>query len=866
MLQRLRPTDSWSPPAGKVVLAQGATWGVYLEPQAGGDPIAIWSGANNPVGTDGDYVDAGAGNDWVIAGGGTDYVQGGVGNDQLHGMGGNDVLEGGDGNDNIHGDGITLAGYINTAVASVLGADFVDGGLGQDTLQGDGGDDVLYGGDDNDQMWGDVSGATNAAAYLDIAMQGNDYMDGEAGADYLEGGAKDDVLYGGAGADTLWGDTAAVNVVGATSNAAFWGNDYLDGEDGNDTLIGGGKDDTLYGGAGDDTAWGDDNTAALAGELHGNDYLDGEDGNDSLVGGGKDDTLIGGIGDDTLVGDDTLAIVAAQFQGNDYLDGEAGNDRLSGGGGDDTLIGDVGNDTLDGGTGADYLDGGAGNDSYSVDDVLDIVFEEAAAGIDVVTSSVTMVLPDNVETLLLSGTGNINATGNGGDNQITGDTGPNQLSGMAGNDTLTGGAGADTLIGGTGNDTYDVDNAGDTVTELSNEGVDTIRSTVSFVLGTGQERLLAQGAAPVSLGGNALANDLIGDAGNNTLTGGAGDDYLQGGAGNDVYVFSLGDGQDAISNADFLRDTANTAIPSAMDTLRWSAGIAAAGVLALKVGSDLLFKVRGTADQVAVLGYYNADTTSGSIVTDSKIDRVEFANGTAWDAAAIQLLVDRGASNHAPVVGTPLPALSARAGDAFVYVVPAGTVTDPDVWDWVVYSASMADGSPLPAWLAFDAATRTFFGTPNAGNTGALPLRVMGTDNYGLAFGVGTTLTISPPNQAPTLASPIPDTSVPLWDNLYLIVGSTFSDPGDTLQYMAAQANGDALPSWLVFDSASRLFSGTPTSPGTTGKAPAVMQARASSQAPRRSQLCCNTRRPSARGSSTRRTRPPPTQTSGSLR
>ena len=41
------------------------------------------------------------------------------------------------------------------------------------------------------------------------------------------------------------------------------------------------------------------------------------------------------------------------------------------------------------------------------------------------------------------------------------------LNGGAGNDTLNGGAGADTMIGGTGNDAYNVDNAGDVVTEAS---------------------------------------------------------------------------------------------------------------------------------------------------------------------------------------------------------------------------------------------------------------------------------------------------------------------------------------------------------------------------------------------------------------
>ncbi|MDP3455040.1 carbohydrate-binding domain-containing protein [Methyloversatilis sp.] len=227
-----------------------------------------------------------------------------------------------------------------------------------DIIAGDGGHDVLYGGTEDDQIWGDTRGPTNHPYYLDLFYHGNDYIDGEDGNDYLEGGGKNDVIYGGTGADTLWGDTRASNVSLASHNAMIWGDDFLVGEEGHDLIYGGGKDDTLYGGAGHDVLAGDDTSAQIVGEFNGNDYLDGGAGNDSLTGGGRNDTLYGGAGNDTLLGDDILSRVSIEFHGDDYLDG---------GEGDDVLIGDGGNDVLIASAGRDWLDGGEGNDQYVID-------------------------------------------------------------------------------------------------------------------------------------------------------------------------------------------------------------------------------------------------------------------------------------------------------------------------------------------------------------------------------------------------------------------------------------------------------------------------------------------------------------------
>ncbi|WP_019702089.1 putative Ig domain-containing protein [Paracidovorax oryzae] len=120
----------------------------------------------------------------------------------------------------------------------------------------------------------------------------------------------------------------------------------------------------------------------------------------------------------------------------------------------DTLTGTSGNDTIDGLAGADTMSGLAGDDTYIVDNTGDKVVESANAGKDTVMSSVTYTLPSNVENIVLTGSGSINATGNALDNRLTGNAGANVLTGGAGADYLDGGAGADTLAGGLGNDTY----------------------------------------------------------------------------------------------------------------------------------------------------------------------------------------------------------------------------------------------------------------------------------------------------------------------------------------------------------------------------------------------------------------------------
>jgi len=299
--------------------------------------------------------------------------------------------------------------------------------------------------------------------------------------------------------------------------------------------------------------------------------LFGNTGNNTLVGnsfdnkidGGKgNDAMFGGKGNDTYTVDSTYDIVVENV--NEGIDTIIVNVNLnlytlpdnvenvvSTSFGVNKLIGNSLNNVidgaysyiLDGGVGEDTLIGTVGrSNTYIVDNVKDIIIERENknknsldTSIDLVESSIDWILGDYLENLTLTGSSNLNGTGNSLNNKITGNSGNNIIDGKQGSDTM---------IGGLGNDTYIVDNLNDDVLEYVNGGNDTVISSVNYYLTSKYryeiENITLTGNSNLNATGNYKSNVLIGNSGNNILNGGCSFKYSGPSSfdQNNIYIYS----------------------------------------------------------------------------------------------------------------------------------------------------------------------------------------------------------------------------------------------------------------------------------------------------------------------------------------
>lgn len=498
-----------------------------------------------------------------------------------------------------------------------------------------------------------------------------------------------------------------LTATGAVALYGFGGDDVLTGSTGSDVI---------YGGEGNDTLNGQD----------GNDVLEGGAGNDVLDGGRGADTLRGGAGDDILGGAADGADAGRYNYGYGYISPGAGN-TYEGGSGNDTLRGTCladsyvfslgdGADTiaeLDRGTlsvgQVDVLRFGPNIDSKDISAKrigLNLVFSHVN-GLDSVTVqnwyltaggtnnqiervefADGTVWTDIAARTSWTGTDTADFLGVASATAIQnlyGKGGNDTLSGGLGADVLDGGTGIDTLKGGAGNDTYFVDNSADIVTELVNQGVDSVKYTQGgdyWLAANVENGEFEEGATAGYIGGNDLDNELKGNSANNllcgdngndrifgqggadTLDGGSGVNILRGGAGDDTYksissgtntlLLGLNDGHDSVQVAGANRLT-----------VRFDAGITPSD-LTLQAGAifgdiDLVLADKGT--RLTLTGAFYSSGTPLS---------VEFENGTKMDWAQLMSqfappseLADMAYTNAPGVIDT-------QGGDDALLIVSSG--------------------------------------------------------------------------------------------------------------------------------------------------------------------------------------------------
>lgn len=571
---------------------------------AGNDVIYAKNGqANGGEGHDtiygGGNVRGGAGDDRIYDN--TGYAQGGSGDDlitaaansfaRLSGDDGADTLIGGSGGDTLYSAAIerddmgaerdSLSGGGGNDTLSIGYGDHADGGAGTDFLR------LSLGGaptaiDFNTAVinaatpftfGGGVIQNIEALTYLrgtefnDILRladqvvrltvdggAGDDVIIGQAGSVSVMGGAGNrfvssrtaDTFHSGEGADTIDYSGANAGVEVNLSWGSGPGGDILISVEGvvgtafNDTLTGGGSNATLDGGAGNDTL---------------NLYI----GDVAYLGAGADVAIVNGVSSvkPIIIKDfsveDTLRF--ASLSGT-YAEAVAGTYSEALAAAKAKLA--AGYNFVAVQTGADvYVFGDPvanRTDFYGVVRLENTTLNAVSADNVGIAGALVTPTPTPTPTPTATPTPTPTPTApTAGDDTITGTPGPDALSGGAGNDVLyglggddllNGGVGADWMFGGPGNDVYIVDQPGDVVIELANEGYDRVdvgfTYSWTYVLPDNVEaaRVVTGTRATTGAGltGNSGANHLTGHDGANTLDGGAGNDTLVGGLGDDVYV------------------------------------------------------------------------------------------------------------------------------------------------------------------------------------------------------------------------------------------------------------------------------------------------------------------------------------------
>ncbi|HEX9875714.1 MAG TPA: calcium-binding protein, partial [Gammaproteobacteria bacterium] len=188
--------------------------------------------------------------------------------------------------------------------------------------------------------------------------------------------------------------------------------------------------------------------------------------------------------------------------------------------------------------------------------------------------------------------------------------------------------------------------------------------------------------------GNGGSDSLIGGDGNDLLSGGPGHDFISGRAGNDIYVFGAG------SEVDEVLESAEQD-GAGIDRVRFSADVEVSDVSAEQDFDTLILSLDGGMDQLRLQNWFAEP--------GGAVEIFEFADGTTWDAAAVEAL---------------LPPIEATADGDFLYGRTGGEILDGLAGDDEIYGFAGNDtlhGGPGNDFLSGGAGDDTYEFEPGDG-------------------------------------------------------------------------------------------------------------------------------------------------------
>lgn len=478
------------------------------------------------------------------------FIIGTSGDDRIIGTNNNDFIHGGLGDDDIR---------------ALLGDDVAIGGLGNDVVSGGGDNDLVIGGAGGDNLYGD------AGSDVVSGDGGNDILRGGAGNDALSGGRGDDRIITGEGNDTVFygrGDgrdslvdaepTAAGNVELAWSGQTGFANGYSRSDIFETTVVGYDENGEIYG------------ERLRADFFRINNYGGGTTAIMARV--TPDNVGVIDSGQDRLEFKLGISLqdIRVQRDGEDLLlaIGDTGNPFQSFGEIEDTvrIVDWFGN-------------GGASIETFTVYGFGDI----NAAGFS------GWIGGDNGNNVINGGSGRDWITSGAGQDVVSGGLGDDIISAGADNDIVSGGAGSDILLGGQGEDTLDYSDSANGISISLTTGEGTAGEAAGDRV-DGFENII----------GSDFGDVIVADAGDNEITTGTGSDRAVGGEGNDRYIYNRGDGDLVIAESDASLGVAG----GGDDILQFGEGINPADLGFSRSGLNLVIDIAGTSGTITIENWY----------------------------------------------------------------------------------------------------------------------------------------------------------------------------------------------------------------------------------------------------------------------